>query len=441
MTKKKPDPMVESIEYGLNFGTFISYDHTWGFISELEAVKKQIDKLVDQDPQRAAQLYESFLSGCHEKMEEIDDSGGDMGMFFEDLFSSWAIAKQKAKTLPEEILRLVAKWQDNDDYGLCHDIEKRLIKVFNKETLNLFLNNTKRAFENEYKNITKEDLKPAGYPYSLRHNIEVLKLIYKEKKDYHSFIDLSHRLGTTPNDCVDIAEIFVQKKRYNDALKWVDKGYRLESDENSIRFPSYELQKLKKEILNKTGKKDEVLNITWQDFKENPNEIAYDELMRYVPKTDKKLWHKKIIDIVKKGPIGPFIEICTKTREWDILADRILLCKHQSLECLSHYTTESAAKGLAKRHFAAAAKVYRALGVRIAKSRKSKYYQNAIESLASAKVLYHKAGLDQEWTTLVGYIRTQHSRQYGFINDFENMISGALKKKKSFAERARSRWK
>ena len=43
-------------------------------------------------------LYEIFLSGCYEKAEEIDDSGGNLGMFFEELFCSWIDARQKAKS-------------------------------------------------------------------------------------------------------------------------------------------------------------------------------------------------------------------------------------------------------------------------------------------------------------------------------------------------------
>ena len=29
---------------------------------------------------RTVRLYEMFLSGCYEKVEEVDDSGGNLGM-------------------------------------------------------------------------------------------------------------------------------------------------------------------------------------------------------------------------------------------------------------------------------------------------------------------------------------------------------------------------
>ena len=67
-----------------------------------------------------------------------------------------------------------------------------------------------------------------------------------------------------------------------------------------------------------------------------------------------------------------FIDICVKTKEWDKLADHISSIDHEQLEELSHYTTERAAIGLAKKHNMIAAQIYSALGMRILKKGKSK---------------------------------------------------------------------
>ena len=55
----------------------------------MEATKKRIDALVKNgDAERAVGLYEIFFSGCYEKAEEIDDSSGNLGMFFGDRLTS-----------------------------------------------------------------------------------------------------------------------------------------------------------------------------------------------------------------------------------------------------------------------------------------------------------------------------------------------------------------
>ncbi|MCK5485138.1 MAG: hypothetical protein KAI86_02930, partial [Desulfobacterales bacterium] len=88
--RKKSDPLLSVLEGALDLGEFISYHRSWDFVQGLEDVKHKIDALVkDGQAERAVSLYEIFLSGCYEKADEIDDSGGDLGMFFEDLFCAW----------------------------------------------------------------------------------------------------------------------------------------------------------------------------------------------------------------------------------------------------------------------------------------------------------------------------------------------------------------
>lgn len=104
--RKKPDPFISEIEHALNFGEFITYDRSWDFVQTLENEKHKVDNLVrDGQAERAVSLYEIFLAGCYEKVNEIDDSGGNLGMFFQDLFCSWIKAREKAKYNPAETVQ------------------------------------------------------------------------------------------------------------------------------------------------------------------------------------------------------------------------------------------------------------------------------------------------------------------------------------------------
>ena len=136
------------------------------------------------------------------------------------------------------------------------------------------------------------------------------------------------------------------------------------------------------------------------------------------------------------------IDICVKTKEWDKLSGHISSIDTELLEELSHYTPERAAKGLAKKHGLAAAKIYSALGMRILKKRKSTYYGYALEHFSKARKLYRKAGQDQLWVDLVDKVRRHHFRKYSFMPYFEQIVAGRpLKKPESFKTRALKRWK
>jgi hypothetical protein len=59
--RKKSDSLVWALESALDLGEFVSYNHSWDFVRDLEDVKHKIDALVkDGDAERAVSLYELF---------------------------------------------------------------------------------------------------------------------------------------------------------------------------------------------------------------------------------------------------------------------------------------------------------------------------------------------------------------------------------------------
>lgn len=102
---------------------------------------------------------------------------------------------------------------------------------------------------------------------------------------------------------------------------------------------------------------------------------------------------------------------------------------------------EEAAEVLLNRNLIAAAKVYRAMGMRIINSGKSKYYDNALGYFLKVKAIYTKNNSEEEWLSIVRHIRENHSRKYSFIPDFEKLVSGKYPPfRESFIQRARKRW-
>jgi len=102
---RRGDRIEEAIEAVLQPGRFIAYGAAWSFVDSVEKVEAQIAKLVRTSPARAVALYETFIAGCYEKVEEIDDSSGSFGMFVEGLFCGWVQARQAAGSDPDETTR------------------------------------------------------------------------------------------------------------------------------------------------------------------------------------------------------------------------------------------------------------------------------------------------------------------------------------------------
>ena len=163
--------------------------------------------------------------------------------------------------------------------------------------------------------------------------------------------------------------------------------------------------------------------------------------MKYISKKDSRHWHNKAIEEVKKASLPQTIKLCTKTKEWEILAECIDVCTHEDLESISHYTTEEAAQELEKEHPTEAAKIYRAMAMRIVKAKKSKYYGAALDHFLKTKRLYLDNDCREEWLSLVETVRRDHYRKYSLIGDFEELVSGDYPESpESFEERTRKRW-
>ena len=442
--KRNVDPLISQIERALDLGQFISYNQSWDFVRDLEDTKDKIDDLMESgESDRAVRLYELFLSGCYEKVEEIDDSSGNLGMFFQDLFLSWIKARQKAGHAAEETVGEILNWMENDDYGFCYEIEKEVAKVLNKEGFLLFKQHFQDRFEEAFAPFESKDTSYIyDYPADVYLNANTLKDVYVVKKDVKAYLELCEKVGITPKDCEHIASLHKTKRHHEDALTWAEKGLKLEKEREWGNQSSYQLTGIRQELLNKLGRREDALESAWAEFIEYPSDIGYDRLRKYIPKEDFRHWHEKAIQEAKKSSLSAFIEICTATKEWEILSEHILDVEHDELEKISHYTTEKAAKGLARKHGQAAAKIYAALGMRIIRKGKSKYYHYALEHFRNAKKLYEKAGCDQMWLSLVDRVRQDHSRKYSFIGDFEEIAAGKRPEPpESFEKRARKRWK
>jgi hypothetical protein len=167
----------------------------------------------------------------------------------------------------------------------------------------------------------------------------------------------------------------------------------------------------------------------------------YDDLMRFVPKAERAAWHAKAMDTAERADLGSLIELWLETPEVERLVKRLRTATDPEIEDLSYDRTEPAARRLAKSHPDVAAKVYRALGMRILKAKKSKYYDAALSHFENAKRCYERSDLHREWAALVADVRRPHHRKVGFMADFERLAAGhGPSDAPSFLDRARNRW-
>jgi Family of unknown function (DUF6880) len=445
MAKRKAmrqDPLDRMIEGAFQPGRFILYHAGYSFVSDLRRAETEIAELVAADPARAVTLYETFLAGCNAKAEEIDDSDGEFGTFAGGLFCGWIRARQAADADRDETARLLLGWMDDDPYGFCNDLELAVVGVLDPAGLEAFERNVRADFEKECAALS-ERKGPAGPNpnYARDRWARMLKAVYSRQRNVGKYLDLTAHTELTQADCEAIAAMFQAKRKPNDALAWVERGLTFERRNAFGGDSSYNLGKMRRALLVKLGRGGEALDSAWAEFQAHPSQITYAELVRYVPKTERAAWHEKAMAAAEQGDLGSIIELWLSAKEIVRLAERLDRASDTQLERLSHYSTEPAAERLSRTHPGVAARVFRALCMRIIDAGKSKYYDAALSNLEKAQKCYLSAGLDTQWQALVAEIRREHHRKSGFMPGFERIVRGArLSREPSFLDQARRRW-
>jgi tetratricopeptide (TPR) repeat protein len=438
--KKKPiDPLERAIEEVLNPGSFVSYNMAWSFVDDVQKLANDIEKIIKQEPTRAANLLETFIAACHEKADEIDDSSGNFGMLVEDLFRGWIKARQAAGNDRGETANSLISWMENDPYGFCHDLDRVAVKVLDKKGINAFLQVIREKFESSLANDDEEKVRFQSYSH--RRWSGAYKTILVAQRNVDAYIALCKKTELKEEDCKEIAKMYRRRRRFDDALAWVDNGLKMTESNNINSFVDHELYEIKRTLLTKLGRSGEALRSAWSEFKKHPSVFSYKELMRYVPAGEKEAWHKKAMKASEKGDLSSVIKLWLDQKEIDRLVKRLRRVMDEELEDLSHYTTEPLARKLKRSYPDIAGRLYRALCMRIVNAGKSKYYEAALENIEHAKNCYRKAGLDAHWKSVVTDIRERHYRKKGFMAGFEEIISDPPKLvKPTFLERAKARW-
>jgi hypothetical protein len=427
----KADPIERQIELALHPGAFIRDGECFSFVSGLEEVVVTIDKLMASHPARAAVLHESFLAGCHGKADELDDSSGSFVQFVQTLICRWIKARQAAGADPDKIASTLLAWMDDDPYAFCSEIEKDAAAAFDTKGLAAFEKQVRARFEAASK-------EPSGYPY--RQWSGVLRAIYCEQRDIQAFIALAEQAGLKPEDCLEIAKLFAQRKP-KESLAWVERGRALDLEKQFRSGAAYAIDKLHRELLTRLGRQSEALEAAWADFRKHPSKFTYDDLMNFVPKADCREWHEKALDAAKGADLHSKLELFVETKEMERLAELVRGSSDEALEELSHYATEPAAKRLEKGHPDLAARLWRVQGMRIVNAKKSKYYDAALSNFERARDCYERAGLAAEWEQTVRCVCAAHYRKTSFISGFQAVATGAKHRDSpSFLERAKARW-
>ena len=427
----KRDPVENQIERALCPGEFIRDRSCFSFVNDLEQVAKGIKELIATEPGRAVALYEAFLAGCYAKVEQLDDSSGNFGLFVKELICLWIKARQADGADPDETAGTLLRWMDDDPYAFCYEIEKDTSAAFDAVGRAAFEKQVRARFES-----LSHD--PESWPY--RRLSAVLRAIFLSQENISAYVEHAKRTGLTPQDCLAIAKL-VAARAAPEALAWVERGLAMDMEKRCPSAAGYDLEQLHRELLVQLGRGIEAFQAAWESFRKHPSEYSYRDLMKFVPECERAAWHEEAMEAARSADLHSLISLLVGAKENDRLAELVRRVTDQELEEVSHYVTEPAAVVLEEAHPGSAARLWRAQAIRIVDAKKSKYYDVALANFERARVCYLRADLAAEWDQTARQVCAAHFRKSGFIGEFQRLAAGAKRTERpSFLETAKQRW-
>jgi len=206
---------------------------------------------------------------------------------------------------------------DDDPYGFCHGLEKDAAKVFNKAGLAAFETQVRARFD------AAATLAPApgdsfrrNPDYQRRRCGDMLRTVYFAQKNVDAFVILSEATGLAAKDCHALATMLVARRKPAEALAWVERGLALDKKDPHGSMAGHDLAHLKRDLLTKLGRGNEALDAAWAEFRAHPSKYSYEDLMKYVPKAERRAWHEKAIEAAKGADLHSLIELLLEPPSW-----------------------------------------------------------------------------------------------------------------------------
>jgi hypothetical protein len=209
--------------------------------------------------------------------------------------------------------------------------------------------------------------------------------------------------------------VLIGQGKPSQPLAWVERGLAL-GKQRPFPFANLQLVYRRRGLLVQLGRGNDAIEEAWAEFREYPDKFRYEELMRFVPTAKRTTWHEKAMKAAERADLDRAIDLLLESNETARLVQRLEAASDAALEKISHYVTEPAAKYLAKTHPGVAARVFRALGMRILNTRKTNYYDAALSNLEAARRCYERAHLQPQWNMVVEEVRCEHLRKRSFMS-------------------------
>ncbi len=280
------------IENALHPGGFLDYGSGWEYTQRAEGVIGSISALLDGGFADDAIGLAEYALGVAEKAMDYD-SGGHVSSVARDLEELHLAACERARPEPEALARRLFEWEMSGPYDTFFEASETYAGVLGERGLAEY----RRLAGEEWSRVTRlgpGERDPDGYGRRSRIS-HVMETLARRSDGVDELAAVKSRDLSRDYTYLEIAGLYRQAGRRDEALEWAERGVREFPD------PDPRLREFLAEEYRGRGRPEDAMEVMWEEFATRPHLENYRKLKSCTDRLeDWLIWRGKALDRVRE---------------------------------------------------------------------------------------------------------------------------------------------
>ena len=270
----------KSIANATRTGGYVDYYAAPRFARRIHQVIDSISTLFDDGHAKTVvELTEYALARLEKAIGEMDDSDGHMGQILPDLCELHHRACKQASEDPKTLAKRLFDWEMKSDWDIFSGAAEMYADVLGSQGLAEY----RRFAEAVWAGVPA--LGPGDDSHERFHArfriTSMMESLARQSGNYEELVAVKCHDLTLPYSFLQIAEIYRQAGKHDQALEWAEKGMRAFSN------PDSRLSEFLADEYHRRGRHLEAMDLIWVQFTDRPQLETYRKLQAHATLSDK----------------------------------------------------------------------------------------------------------------------------------------------------------
>ena len=284
----------KAIRNATQTGGFIDYREAYDFTNGINQVVQSIADLLEAGhAAEVIELAEYALGEVEEATMNMDDSDGYMGGILSRLQELHLAACCQAKPDPEALAERLFDWELRSQFDTFSGAASTYARLLGENGLAAY----RRCAEAIWAGVPpvgpgQKDPGEYGKRFRITHIMETLA---RQSGDIESLVAVKARDLSSAYNFLQIAEIYREAKRYDQALDWAERGVKA--------FPTntdYRLREFLADEYHRRKRHDEAMQLVWLNFIDHTGLESYQALKTHADRVDQwPGWRDKALTFIR----------------------------------------------------------------------------------------------------------------------------------------------